>query len=146
MSQLSQFLREKKGQLELGRQPREIIKIWTTAVERLLVRIRSILEPYTAEGLTMQQWLPLLKEQGVPYNISALTIHFLDYQITVDPKAAPSNGDPGRIEMSCGAKIVWLLWAGGDNWSYKWEYPAYADGPRQLTDQAIEQLVQELLA
>ena len=47
--------------------------------------------------------------------------------------------------MSCGANVVWLIWSRADEWSYKWEYPLHAEAPQPLTDDAIEQLVEELL-
>jgi hypothetical protein len=145
MSQLGPFLREKKKLVAASERPRELIADWTAAIEHLEARIRAVLQPYEAEGLSIEEWMTLQKDQGIAYSVPALTVHFLDYQILVQPKAAPVSG-PGRVEMSCGPKVVWLLWAGEDHWSYKWEYPLYQDGPQQLTDGAIEQLVQELLA
>jgi hypothetical protein len=145
MSDLGQFLREKKEQVETSKRPAELIRTWTDAVARLEERIRAALEPYRADGLTIEDWNLALHEQGLPYNLTALTVHFLDYQVEILPKGAPGRG-PGRVEMSCGAKVVWLLWASGERWSYKWEYPAYDEGPKALTDEAIEDLVRELLA
>jgi hypothetical protein len=145
MSQLGQFLKEKKEFVAIADRPRELITTWTGAVARLESRIRKVLEPYTTEGLTIDEWSTLQQDRGISYNLPALTVQFLDYQITIQPKTAPVQG-PGRVEMSCGAKVVWLLWLRAEDWSYKWEYPPYQEGPRTLTDDVIEQLVQELLA
>jgi hypothetical protein len=144
MSQLSEFLKEKAAQLDPNRKPQEIIEEWRSAVERLQARIRSVLAPYS-DNLKIEEWVPLLDEGGIRYNAVALTISFFDYQITVLPKKAPVRG-PGRVEVSCGAKVLWLIWNNGDEWSYKWEYPPPAEGPQRLTDEAIEQLVQNLLS
>jgi hypothetical protein len=145
MSQLGQFLRDKKQQVDASRQPEQAITLWTTAIDKLMARICSVLEPYRSEGLRFEDWNVQLREQGNPYNATALTVHFMDYQVNFLPKSAPGDG-PGRIEVSCGPKIAWLYWSTGDTWSCRWEYPPQGEPAGKLTDEAIEHLVQEMLA
>lgn len=144
MSNLGQFLKDMKSGLDPDRGPREVIDRWKPAVEKLMARFKHKLEPYK-DDLLIKEWNTVHSEGGIRYNLHALTIEFMDYQITIEPKKAPGRGGPGRVEASCGLNLVWLLWSGGDDWSYKWEYPADSKGSNLLTEDAIERLVEELL-
>ncbi|KYF74728.1 hypothetical protein BE17_15250 [Sorangium cellulosum] len=144
MANLGQFLKDMKSGLDPNLGPREVIDRWQPAVEKLMKRVKLALEPYK-DDLLIEEWNTAHSEGGIRYNLLALTIRFIDYQITIEPKKAPGRGGPGRVEASCGLNVVWLLWSGGDNWSYKWEYPARSEGPQPLMGDAIERLVEELL-
>lgn len=108
-----------------------------------MARFSEVLRPYDA--LEIEEWLPLLNEHAIPYNAPALTVSFRDDQITIEPKGAFVMDSEGRVAMSRGVREVHLDWAGGDEWTWRWVTPRTTT-PEPLTNQAIEELVQGLLA
>jgi hypothetical protein len=140
---LREFLEERQRDSSGAAEQRRRIDAYRAAVKSFMDRIRGVLRPYDA--LVIEEWSPLLHEHGVPYNAPALTVSFRDDQITVEPKGAFVMDAEGRVAMSRGVREVHLDWAGGDAWTYRWVTPR-TSVPAPLTDQAIEDLVQGLLA
>lgn len=141
---LAEFLKHRRERPASADELHIHIGGFRTAVERLTARIRNVLAPY--EDLQVEEQTVLLKEQGVPYGATALTPRFLDLHITVEPKGMSVIGAAGRVEMATGVNVVLLDWNGGDDWSYRWSIPSGDGTLRPLTDAAIEELVQGLLA
>ena len=141
---LAEFLKHRRERPASAADLHGHIGLFRTAVERLAARIRDVLRPY--EELEIEERSVLLKEEGVPYGATALTIRFLDVQVTVEPKGMSVIGAAGRVELASGVKVVLLDWNRGDDWSYRWSIPSGDGGSRPLTDAAIEEIVQGLLA
>jgi hypothetical protein len=55
MSQLDQFLADKKAQLDPNRRPQEIIDEWRSAVSRMEDNIARVLAPYSRD-LKVKDW------------------------------------------------------------------------------------------
>ena len=70
------------------------------------------------------------EEEGVPDGPTALTIQFLDVQVTVEPKGMSVIGAAGRVELASGVKVVLLDWNRGDDWSSRWSIPSGDGGSR----------------
>jgi hypothetical protein len=137
---LKEFLAARKK----DRGPHARIGEYTAAVERLMARLKGLLAGL--DGLALEDWLPLLKEQGIFYNAPALTLMVDDDQITVEPVGAYVIDSKGRVRMSCGVKEVHLDWAGAnDDWTFRWVNPRATDAA-PFTDQAVEEIVQGLLS
>ncbi|XYH98878.1 hypothetical protein ACMHYB_03695 [Sorangium sp. So ce1128] len=140
---LREFLEERQRDSRGAAEHRRRIDDYSAAVKRLMGRISDVLRPYDA--LEIEEWLPLLNEHAVPYNAPALTVSFQEDQITIEPKGAFVVDSEGRVAMSRGVREVHLDWAGGDDWTFRWVTPRTTT-PQALTNQAIEDLVQGLLA
>jgi hypothetical protein len=140
---LRDFLQERQHDSRGGAEQRRRIEAYSAAVKTLMGRFKEVLRPYDA--LQVEEWLPLLKEHAVPYNAPALTISFGDEQIDIQPKGALVMDSEGRVAMTRGVREVHLDWAGSDDWTFRWVTPRTST-PERLTDQAIEDLVQGLLA
>jgi len=112
---------------------------WLERLRELLSDIRCWLSDYPQ--LQLEDWVVLLIDgDGTRFNAPALTILFQDAQITVQPKGAG-----GRVEMSCGARTVYLEYRQGHGWGYFWEEQSEAIKPLDKTVFADE-VVQGLLA
>lgn len=140
---LREFLDERQRDSHGAAEHRRKIEMYTAAVKTLMGRFRDVLRPYDA--LEIEEWTPLLKEHAIPYNAPALTVGFRDDQISIQPTGAFVVDSEGRVAMSRGVREVHLDWAGGDAWTFRWVTPRTTT-PAPLTDQAIEDLVQGLLA
>lgn len=140
---LREFLEQRQHDGHDAAERRHRIEAYSAAVTKLMGRFREVLRPYDA--LVIDEWLPLLKEHAIPYNAPALTVSFRDDQIDIEPKGAFVVDAAGRVAMSRGIREVHLDWAGGDEWTFRWVTPRTTI-PEPLTNQAIEELVQGLLA
>ncbi len=138
---LKEFLEARK---KSGSTPGDRLQAYADAVGRLMTRIKGVVTPFPQ--LTIEEWLPLLKERGVTYNAPALTVVLEDDQITIEPVGTEVVGSKGRVRMACGVREVHLDWAGtGDDWTFRWVNPRTTEAA-PLTDGAIEEIVQGLLA
>lgn len=117
---------------------------YAEAVERLMDRLTKRLTPY--EQLSVEQWLPLLKEHGVSYNAPAITVLYGDEQVTIEPVGTYLINSKGRVRMTNGVREVHLDWDGTtDDWTYRWVNPRVTTA-EPLSDVAVEEIVQGLLA
>jgi len=140
---LREFLEERQRDSHGAAEHRQKIEAYRSAVKRLIDRFSEVLRPYDA--LDVEEWLPLLTEHSVPYNAPGLTVSFREDQITIQPMGAFVVDSEGRVAMSRGVREAHLDWAGGDEWTWRWVTPRTTT-PQPLTNQAIEDLVQGLLA
>jgi hypothetical protein len=142
---LKEFLAERK---QRAHTPGERTGAYAAAVSRLIARFKAILSPFKNQ-LTLEEWLPLLKEVdhgAPPYNAPALTVIFDDDQITIEPVGYYVINSKGRVQVTCGVREVHLDWAGsGDDWAYRWVNPRTTNAS-PLTDAAVEEIVQGMLA
>jgi hypothetical protein len=120
------------------------IATWRTAVSALIARFKAVLGAYGQLSLT--EWNVLRDHAGIRYNADALTIEHGDNAITLEPSAiGPAPGVLGRASLNCGVREVHLDCAtDGRLWSFHWVVP-HDQAVRELTDQTIETLVEDLL-
>jgi hypothetical protein len=140
---LREFLQQRKQDSNGPAADRRRIEEYREAVKNLVKRFRDVLGPY--EALEIEEWSSLLKEHSIPYNAPALTISFQDEQITIEPKGRFVIDADGRVSMTRGAREIYLDWAGREQWVFRWVLPRGTKA-QPLTNQSIEELVQELLA
>lgn len=124
--------------------PRAKIAAWRAAASALASRFKAVLGKYAQIQLT--DWSVLREHAGIRYSIEALTIEFEGAVITLEPNAIePEHGVLGRSILNCGVREIHLDCAeSGDLWRYRWVIPRDLRSA-ELTDEAIEALVEELL-
>lgn len=124
--------------------PHAKIGIWQAAVALLVARFKSVLGDYSQ--LRLLDWNVLREHAGIRYSVEALTIDFDEAAITLEPSAIePDMGILGRVVLSCGVRSVHLdCGSDGKLWSYRWVIPREPTSS-ELTDLAIETLVEDLL-
>jgi len=120
------------------------IAAWQAAVGALVERFRAQLSSY--EKLQLLPWNVLREHRGVRYNAQALTIEFGEAVITLEPVAIkPEAGLLGRASLNCGVRQIYCDCNGDAQlWRYRWVIP-HDPADAELTGQAIELLVEELL-
>lgn len=74
------------------------------------------------EGLpfTLMEWTVLVQHVDKRLNLPAMTIHFKDDQVTVQPRSFLAGRRP-QVEISSGARVAILEYVGGSGWMYFWE-------------------------
>lgn len=124
--------------------PRPKIAAWRAAVSALNRRFKNVLGKF--EPLQLTDWSVLRDHAGIRYNAEALTIAFGETAITLEPNAIePAPGILGRSILNCGVREVHLdCGPNGELWRYHWVIP-HDPAQAELTDAAIEKLVEELL-
>ena len=124
--------------------PRSKISAWKAAVSTLDSRFKEVLGKFPEIRLT--DWNVLREHVGVRYNAEALTISFEDADITLEPLAIePEAGVLGRSSLERGVRQVYLdCGTDGTLWRYHWVIP-HDPAKKELTDAAIEEIVEQLL-
>jgi hypothetical protein len=124
--------------------PRSKITAWRAAVSVLNQRFKGVLG--TFDQLRLTDWSVLRDHAGIRYNAEALTIEFGETVITLEPNAIePEPGILGRSILNCGVREIHLdCGLDGQMWRYHWVIP-HDPAQAELTDAAIEELVEELL-
>jgi hypothetical protein len=144
MMSLGEFLKRRQQNAALEVDVRATLARWGAAVEHLCGWIKSTLKPY--RELEIEEWNMVLEEEGIRYNVPALTILFLGEQITVEAQGFFLIGARGRVDVSCGARLFHLLWNGENDWTYRRVSPHGNGLPQPLTPESLEQIIQELLS
>jgi hypothetical protein len=124
--------------------PRSKINAWRAAVSALIARFKDVLGKF--DRLKLSDWSVLRDHAGIRYGAEALTIEFEETFITLEPNAIePEAGILGRASLNCGVREVHLdCGSDGKLWRYHWVIP-HDPTSAELTDPAIEGLVEELL-
>jgi hypothetical protein len=139
---LREFLEHQRaGAPEAG--PRSKITAWKAAVSALNARLKDVLGKFGQ--LRLIDWNVLREHAGIRYNAQALTIEFDDSVITLEPNTIePEAGILGRASLNCGVREIHLdCGPDGKLWRYHWVIP-YDPASAELSDEAIEKLVEEL--
>lgn len=124
--------------------PRSKITAWRAAVSALNARFKDVLGKF--DQLRLTDWNVLRGHAGIRYNAEALTIAFDETVITLEPNTIePEAGILGRSILNCGVREIHLdCGTDGKLWRYHWVIP-HDPTSEELTDTAIEKLVEELL-
>ncbi|WP_437711723.1 hypothetical protein WMF45_41135 [Sorangium sp. So ce448] len=97
------------------------------------------------EGLPLgvQEWSVLVQHIDKRLNLPAITIHFKDDQVTVQPRSFLAGRRP-QVEVSSGARAALLEYVGASGWMYSWEG---VHGPlKPLTEETFrDEVLAELL-
>jgi hypothetical protein len=117
---------------------------WKTAAEELAGRFQRVLAS-VGDQVDVTTWNALLHEGDVRYNATGLTLDFADQTIVVKPRGLTPHG-VGVVEASCGTRAFRFLWTGGTTWRFDWENPKRSAEPEPVTDDAIEHVIEALLA
>ncbi|MDI3284578.1 hypothetical protein [Polyangium sp. 15x6] len=74
------------------------------------------------EGLPFElmEWSVLVQHADKRLNLPAITIHFEDDQVTVQPRSFLAGRRP-QVEVSSGARAALLEYVGASGWMYSWE-------------------------
>jgi hypothetical protein len=74
------------------------------------------------EGLpfSLMDWNVLVQHVDKRLNLPAVTIHFKDDQVTVQPRSFLAGRRP-QVEVSSGARAALLEYVGASGWMYSWE-------------------------
>jgi hypothetical protein len=140
---LREFLeKQHTGVPEAG--PRSKITAWRAAVSAVNARFKDVLGKF--DQLRLFDWNVLRDHAGIRYNAEALTIAFDETVITLEPNMIePEPGILGRSILNCGVREIHLdCGTDGKLWRYHWVIP-HDPTSAELTDAAIEELVEELL-
>jgi hypothetical protein len=123
---------------------RSKITAWRAAVTTLIARFKDVLGKY--EQIRLFDWNVIRDHAGIRYNAEALTIAFDEVVITLEPEAVePEPGILGRASLNCGVRQIHLdCGPDGKLWRYHWVIP-HDPASAELTDAAIEDLVEALL-
>ena len=140
---LREFLEHQRAGAPEGG-PRSKITAWKAAVSALNARFKNILGKFAQ--LRLIDWSVLRDHAGIRYNADALTIEFDENVITLEPNAIdPEAGILGRTSLNCGVREIHLdCGLDGELWRYHWVIP-HDPASAELSDEAIERLVEELL-
>jgi hypothetical protein len=141
---LKDFLEQRSREPAQGESVHAAIAGYKAAETALVERLVDRLKPYPQ--LELEKTGAGLMEQAIFYNVLELVIGFRDAQIAVEPRGALLPDSRGRVAMACGAKLVLLDWQGGEDWTYWWSSPERGEPRKPLTDEAIDTIVEELLA
>jgi hypothetical protein len=142
---LREFLESRAKDPGYAHSVRRKVERWREAEGSLIRRLESLLALYPQ--LELEERDVRLVEQSIPYSVGALTIRFGDAEILVEPKGLFLEESRGRVAMSCGARLVLLDWTEDtDAWTFRWSSPPEGKGSHPVTDEAIEKLIEELLA
>lgn len=125
---LKEFLQERSAVKNLDRQG------WLERVRELLDEIRGWMAEY--DQLELQDWNVLIVDGNDRYNGPALTIGFLDAQVTVQPK-----GNERRLEAVCGARVAFLE-PKTQGWTYHLQDGRTGDLSKQtFADEVVKELL-----
>ena len=108
---LNDIIRQRQDEKSLSREQLE------TVVKALVQNIRKWVEGLPFE---VQEWSVLVQYIDERMNLPAITIHFKDDQVTVQPRSFLAGRRP-QIEVSSGARAVLLEYVDGPGWMYSWE-------------------------
>lgn len=108
---LNDIIRQRQDEKSLSREQLE------TVVKALVQNIRKWVEDLPFE---LQEWSVLVQYIDERMNLPAITIHFKDDQVTVQPRSFLAGRRP-QIEVSSGARAVLLEYVDGPGWMYSWE-------------------------
>lgn len=140
---LREYLEQQRAGVPEGG-PRSKITAWRAAVSTLNARFKDILGKF--DQLRLTDWSVLRDHAGIRYNAEALTIAFDETVITLEPNTIePESGIWGRSSLNCGVREIHLdCGTDGKLWRYHWVIP-HDPTLAELTDAAIEKLIEELL-
>ncbi|HSN99475.1 MAG TPA: hypothetical protein VLS89_14365 [Candidatus Nanopelagicales bacterium] len=86
-------------------------------VTTLIGDIRKWVEELPFE---LEEWSMLVQHVDKRLNLPAITIHFKDDQVTVQPRSFLAGRRP-QVEVSSGARAALLEYVGASGWMYSWE-------------------------
>lgn len=68
----------------------------------------------------LMEWSVLVQHVDKRLNLPAITIHYKDDQVTVQPRSFLAGRRP-QVEVSSGARAALLEYVGASGWMYSWE-------------------------
>ncbi|MBK8257860.1 MAG: hypothetical protein IPK82_34980 [Polyangiaceae bacterium] len=93
------------------------LKEFDKVVDALMIDIRKWLEGLP---LSLTDWNVLVQHVDKRLSLPALTIHFKDDQVTVQPRSFLAGRRP-QVEVSSGARVALLEHVRATGWMYSWE-------------------------
>lgn len=108
---LIDILKQRDNEKELDRD--EFKKIVSSLIDDIHHWVQEL--PFS-----LMDWNILATYLDERINLPAMTIHYKDDQVTVQPQSFLAGRRP-QVEVSSGARAALLEYVGGSGWMYSWE-------------------------